>query len=83
MTSAPCQLTCEHSGTPGNRGTSVAVGTFLSETKSLRGSEFVRRIQALGKERRVDVRWMAHRGQGEPRTSLLRLEHDNRAQPDG
>jgi mRNA interferase HicA len=30
----------------------------------VRGNEFVRRVQALGKERDVDVRWVAHRGKG-------------------
>jgi len=30
----------------------------------VRGNEFVRRIQALGKDRGVEVRWAAHRGKG-------------------
>ena len=30
----------------------------------MRGNEFVRRIQALGKDRVVQVRWAAHRGKG-------------------
>jgi mRNA interferase HicA len=30
----------------------------------VRGNEFVRRIQALGKERGVEVQWVAHRGKG-------------------
>jgi hypothetical protein len=30
----------------------------------VRGSEFVRRIQTLGRERGVEVRWTAHRGKG-------------------
>jgi hypothetical protein len=30
----------------------------------VRGSEFVRRIQALGRERGVEVQWTAHRGKG-------------------
>jgi mRNA interferase HicA len=30
----------------------------------VRGNEFVRRIQALAKERGVEVRWAAHRGKG-------------------
>ena len=30
----------------------------------MRGNEFVRRIQALGKDRGVVVRWIAHRGKG-------------------
>jgi len=30
----------------------------------VRGNEFVRRIQALGKDRGVVVRWIAHRGKG-------------------
>jgi mRNA interferase HicA len=30
----------------------------------VRGKEFVRRIQFLGKERGVEVRWTAHRGKG-------------------
>ncbi len=36
----------------------------MSDTGSVRGNEFVRRIQALGKERGVEVRWIAHRGKG-------------------
>jgi mRNA interferase HicA len=38
--------------------------TFLSDNKAVRGSEFVRRILALGKARGIDVRWAAHRGKG-------------------
>jgi mRNA interferase HicA len=30
----------------------------------VRGKEFVRRIQALGKERGIIVRWATHRGKG-------------------
>ncbi|HXB71478.1 MAG TPA: hypothetical protein VNY05_24800 [Candidatus Acidoferrales bacterium] len=30
----------------------------------MRGNEFVRRIQALGKKRGMEVRWAAHRGKG-------------------
>ena len=30
----------------------------------VRGSEFVRRILVLGKERGLDARWVAHRGKG-------------------
>jgi mRNA interferase HicA len=30
----------------------------------MRGSEFVRRIHALGKERGMEVRWAVHRGKG-------------------
>lgn len=30
----------------------------------MRGNEFVRRIEALGKERGVHVRWASHRGKG-------------------
>ena len=30
----------------------------------MRGSEFVRRVQVLGRARGVDVRWTAHRGKG-------------------
>ena len=30
----------------------------------MRGNEFVRHIQALGKKRGVEVRWAAHRGKG-------------------
>jgi len=30
----------------------------------VRGNEFVRRIQALGEDRGVEVRWTAHRGKG-------------------
>ena len=36
----------------------------MSDTGSVRGNEFVRRIQALGKERGVEVRWTAHRSKG-------------------
>jgi len=43
---------------------SLASRTFLSDTSTVRGNEFVRRIQALGKERGVEVRWTAHRGKG-------------------
>ena len=46
---------------------SVALRAFLSDTGSVRGNEFVRRIQALGKERGVEVRWTAHRGKGSHR----------------
>jgi hypothetical protein len=42
----------------------VTIRTFLSDTGSVRGNEFVRRIQALGKERGVEVHWTAHRGKG-------------------
>ena len=42
----------------------VALRTFLSDTGSVRGNEFVRRIQALGRERGVEVQWTAHRGKG-------------------
>jgi hypothetical protein len=43
---------------------SVALGTFLSDTEIGRGGEFVRRIQALGRDRGVEVQWIAHRGKG-------------------
>ena len=36
----------------------------MSDTESVRGSEFVRRIQVLGKQRGVEVRWTSHRGKG-------------------
>ena len=36
----------------------------MSDTGCVRGNEFVRRIQALDKERGVEVRWTAHRGKG-------------------
>ena len=42
----------------------LARRAFLSDTGTVRGSEFVRRIQALGKRRGVEVRWAAHRGKG-------------------
>ena len=45
-------------------GPRLAIGTFLSDTGSVRGNEFVRRIQALGRERGVEVLWIAHRGKG-------------------
>ena len=39
-------------------------GHFCPTLSSVRGNEFVRRIQALGKERGVEVHWTAHRGKG-------------------
>jgi len=36
----------------------------LSDTGTVRGNEFVRRIRDLGNERGVEVRWVAHRGKG-------------------
>ena len=36
----------------------------MSESGTVRGNEFVRRIQGLGKERGVEVRWAAYRGKG-------------------
>ena len=36
----------------------------MSDTGTVRGNEFVRRIQALGRERGVEVQWTAHRGKG-------------------
>ena len=36
----------------------------MSDTGGVRGNEFVRRLQALGKDRGVEVRWVAHRGKG-------------------
>lgn len=36
----------------------------MSDTRGVRGNEFVRRIQVLGKERGVEVHWTAHRGKG-------------------
>lgn len=36
----------------------------MSENETVRGNEFVRRIQGLGKARDVEVRWVAHRGKG-------------------
>ena len=36
----------------------------MSDTGNVRGNEFVRRIQALGRERGVEVQWTAHRGKG-------------------
>jgi len=61
----------------------VASRTFLSDTCSVRGSEFVRRIQALGKERGVEVKLGGSSRQRQPRTSVLRIENDNRARPEG
>ena len=49
---------------PEVRRRQLASRTFLSDTENVRGAEFVRRIQALGKERGTDVRWVAHRGKG-------------------
>ena len=42
----------------------LASGTFLSDTGKVRGNEFVRRIQVLGKQRGVEVRWESSRGKG-------------------
>lgn len=42
----------------------LAPGAFLSDTGTARRSEFVRRIHALGKQRGIQVHWVAHRGQG-------------------
>ena len=39
-------------------------GHFCPTLSSVRGSEFVRRVQALGRVRGVTVRWVAHRGKG-------------------
>ncbi len=36
----------------------------MSDNKELRGSEFVRCVQVLGRARGVEVRWVAHRGKG-------------------
>ena len=36
----------------------------MSDNRNVRGNEFVRCIQALGKQRGVEVRWIAHRGKG-------------------
>ena len=36
----------------------------MSDTESVRGSEFVRRILALGRQRGVEVQFIAHRGKG-------------------
>jgi hypothetical protein len=36
----------------------------LSDTESVRGNEFLRRVQEMGKRRGVDVRFVAHRGKG-------------------
>ena len=30
----------------------------------MRGAEFVRRVQAVGRERGITVRWISHRGKG-------------------
>jgi mRNA interferase HicA len=56
----------------------------LSDTGRVRGNEFVRRILALGKERGVEVRWLAHRGKGSHglryygsnRTTVRNLKHE-------
>ncbi len=32
--------------------------------RAVRGSQFVRRVQALARVRGVEVRWIAHRGKG-------------------
>ena len=36
----------------------------MSDTGSVRGNEFVRRIQVFGKEHGVEVQFVAHRGKG-------------------
>jgi mRNA interferase HicA len=36
----------------------------LSDNNGVKGREFLRRVQALGKQREVEVRWAAHRGKG-------------------
>lgn len=60
--------------------TSVVLRTVLSDTRGVRGSEFVRRVQALGKERAIAVRWAAHRAKGRSRPPLLWGEYDHRTQ---
>ena len=72
-------MCCRGGGARYGEALRVAVGTFLSDTGDVRGNEFVRRIHVLGKERGVEVRWAAHRGKGQPRTSLLWVEHDDGA----
>jgi hypothetical protein len=42
----------------------LASRSFLSDTESVRGNEFLRRVQEMGKRRGVDVRFVAHRGKG-------------------
>ena len=74
---------------PGEGGVSIRArrfrlppGHFCPTLGRVRGNEFVRRIQALGKRRNVDVRWLAWR-QGQSRTALLRIEQNHGAQPEG
>ena len=38
--------------------------TFVPDTGMVKGSEFVRKIQKLGRKRDVAVRWVAERGTG-------------------
>jgi hypothetical protein len=42
----------------------LPAGHFCPTVVLVRGNEFVRRIQGLGKERGVEVRWAAYRGKG-------------------
>jgi mRNA interferase HicA len=42
----------------------LPAGHFCPILEFVRGNEFVRRIQALGRKRAVGVRWVAHRGKG-------------------
>ena len=48
----------------GRRRFQLPSGHFCPTLGRVRDNEFVRRIQALGKERGVEVRWTAHRGKG-------------------
>jgi len=43
---------------------SLRAGHFCPILENARGNEFVRCIQVLGRERGVEVRWVAHRGKG-------------------
>jgi hypothetical protein len=45
-------------------GRGLPLGHLCPTPGSVRGNEFVRRIQALGKERGVKVHWTTHRGEG-------------------
>ena len=48
--------------------------TYLSDTWGMKGSEFIRKIKALARERGLEVRWVATRGHGSHGTLYLGRE---------
>jgi len=50
-------------GRPARRAV-LDIRTFLSDTINVRAGEFVRKIEKLGRERGVAVRFETHRGKG-------------------